>query len=979
MLLKKITISGFKSFADRVEFQFAHNISGIIGPNGSGKSNIIDAVRWVMGEQNAKLLRGERSVDLIFSGSEQRKPLGMAEVSLTFDNSDKSLTIPQLAHEREIKLTRRVYIDGRKEQTINNQPCRLRDLIEFFSLSELGSKSYSMIQQGQVDRILNAKPEDIREIIEEAAGTIVFRRKKAETEKKLASAKVNLSRIEDIAHELEQQQKTLKDQANKAKQWKTLSAKYADIEKQMLAYRFQDLQKKLSKLLDELRTENRQEISSYQELKKIQGKRNDLQQQQRNIEPQIQQIEREAEQIQNNRHEFETTLVKLNLQKENSEKRIRELDDEIANAEEELGNNERELHDQQRAHTALEKQLHRTSLSLAKAEVQLEHLEQQSVDITGKQAEYQDEVENLQHAASEIAVAYKVAQNNNKHTQLALETLRKQLHSSKTKLTTSYSQRDKLKASMLVHKQGLGIQEERKVMLNEQNNKLQAKRLELETQRDTAKETYFQSKAIYDSAYNDLNSHTNKTDHTDIKVLADYISFKKKISTLPTKLIRAFEHWAEQVVLVSYEEGLRFCSNFSGEGVAHAVLLNSLPKVNYSDLRAWQQHYNVEPLYAYLDVQEPVRSLCKRIFISLDLHIDAGIWRDMPAAVYLLTVQGAWFSADGKVSLICDDSAGIISQQQKVEQLHAEVESKRDQLAQIQSAIDQLNGTVAKNNIELADIEREISSNTQGADKIATGYRAVIQRIEHEESIKLSLEAEEHKLVSVEHKSSQEIERLRNEQDGLQKELRELKQDINAIKSDYRRYQKQSNALKEKTQEHSLEKMQVKTNADTLAHTITEKQNHIASIRARLHRYYDDHASYQEEGKRAVSDTKQYRQSLANLLHAQEHRHKQLRQQKEMLQLLVESQKKISQTLAKQQRDHAAVQKAIALKSAHKEQLEESLRNVQEQSSAHEGLELAKTVVPDDLDLVALTKEKSKIKKTNARLGFSEYVGVGRV
>ncbi|MDE3269807.1 MAG: chromosome segregation protein SMC [Pseudomonadota bacterium] len=972
MLLKKIAISGFKSFADRVEFQFSHNISGIIGPNGSGKSNIIDAVRWVMGEQNAKLLRGERSVDLIFSGSEHRKPLGMAEVSLTFDNSDKSLTIPQLAHEREIKLTRRVYLDGRKEQTLNNQSCRLRDLIEFFSISELGSKSYSMIQQGQVDRILNAKPEDIREIIEEAAGTVVFRRKKAETEKKLESAKLNLSRIEDIAHELEQQQQTLKDQAEKAKQWQALSAQHAKIEQQMLAYRFQDLQNKLTTVLAELRAENRQEIVSYQELQKIQSKRNDLLQQQRSIEPQIQQIARETEQIQNNRHEFETTLVKLNLQKENSAKRVRELGDEIATTEEELGDNERELKTQQRAHATLAKQLQRTINALAQATADLEHLEQQSAAITTKQTEYQDETESLQHAASEVSVACKVAQNNSRQAQQALDSLKQQLQSNDAKLSTSYAQRDKLKASMLVHQRGLGFQEERKHMLTKHNENLQQQRLTLEAKRDAAKEEYFKHKATYDSAANTLQAHVSgetTTDDRRLKALADYIAFDKKIATLPPKLIRAFEHWAEQIVLVSYEDGLRFGVEFAGFGTANALLLSALPKVNYSDLRAWQQHYNVEPIYSYLEVREPVRSLCKRVFISLDLHVDVGIWRDMPASVYLLTAQGAWCTADGRLAVVRDDNVGIISQQQRVEQLRTRVTSKQEQLAQIQSEIDNLHGTITKNSIELADIEREIASNTQGSDKIATGFRAVVQRIEHEEGVKDSLTAEAERLAVVLQQSDQEVANLHTEQEGLAQELRELKQDIRAIKSDYQRYQKQRDSLQAKTQELALEKMQVQTNADTLAAAITEKQNHISSISTRLHRYYDDHARYQEEGKRAVSDSKQYRQSLANLLHAQEDRGKQLHKQKETLQLLIEAQKKTAQTLAKQQRQHATVQKNIALKSAHKAQLEESISSVQEQAQVHEDSVLEKTEIPTDLDLAALTKEKQKIKQSMQNLG----------
>ena len=155
MLLKKLIVSGFKSFADKVTLHFDDGITGIVGPNGSGKSNVIDAVRWVMGEQNAKHLRGQVATDIIFAGSDKRKALGMAEVTLVFDNSDaSSFCPPEYRHETEISLTSRLYIDGQREYLINKKPCRLKDIVGFFATTGLGGRSYSMIQQGQVDRIL---------------------------------------------------------------------------------------------------------------------------------------------------------------------------------------------------------------------------------------------------------------------------------------------------------------------------------------------------------------------------------------------------------------------------------------------------------------------------------------------------------------------------------------------------------------------------------------------------------------------------------------------------------------------------------------------------------------------------------------------------------------------------------------------------------------------------------------------------------
>jgi chromosome segregation protein len=153
MHLKKITIDGFKSFADKVVLSFDKGITGIVGPNGSGKSNVIDAVRWVMGEQNAKNLRGEKATDIIFAGSDRRKALTLAEVALTFDNTeDTGICPPEYRHESEITLGRRLYADGEREYFINRKSCRLKDIVQFFALTGLGGRSYSMIQQGQRGR-----------------------------------------------------------------------------------------------------------------------------------------------------------------------------------------------------------------------------------------------------------------------------------------------------------------------------------------------------------------------------------------------------------------------------------------------------------------------------------------------------------------------------------------------------------------------------------------------------------------------------------------------------------------------------------------------------------------------------------------------------------------------------------------------------------------------------------------------------------
>ncbi|MEY8518053.1 chromosome segregation protein SMC [Lachnospiraceae bacterium 29-84] len=213
MYLKSIEVHGFKSFANKILFEFHNGITGIVGPNGSGKSNVADAVRWVLGEQRAKQLRGSSMQDVIFSGTENRKPLSYAYVAITLDNGDRQLNVEF----QEVTVARRVYRSGESEYLINGTACRLKDVNELFYDTGIGKEGYSIIGQGQIERILSGKPEERRELFDEAAGIVKYKRRKAAAQKKLEDERQNLVRVSDILSELERQVGPLEKQAEKAK------------------------------------------------------------------------------------------------------------------------------------------------------------------------------------------------------------------------------------------------------------------------------------------------------------------------------------------------------------------------------------------------------------------------------------------------------------------------------------------------------------------------------------------------------------------------------------------------------------------------------------------------------------------------------------------------------------------------------------------------------------------------------------------
>ena len=248
MRLKKLELYGFKSFAQRTEIVFGEGITGIVGPNGSGKSNIGDAVRWVLGEQSAKTLRGASMSDVIFNGTQKRKPLSYCEVSLVFENDDRALNMDFA----EVMVTRRVYRNGESEYYLNRAACRLKDIIDLFRDTGIGKEGYSIIGQGRIDEILSRRGEDRRQIFEEAAGIVKFKARKEEADKKLQRTLENAERVDDILEELNRQLKPLEEQARAAREYLELSAEMKILDLNLFLVRSDRAKERLAELDGEL-------------------------------------------------------------------------------------------------------------------------------------------------------------------------------------------------------------------------------------------------------------------------------------------------------------------------------------------------------------------------------------------------------------------------------------------------------------------------------------------------------------------------------------------------------------------------------------------------------------------------------------------------------------------------------------------------------------------------------------------------------
>ena len=272
MYLKRLEMYGFKSFADKTVLDFMPGITTVIGPNGSGKSNISDCIRWILGEQSLKSLRGTKSEDIIFAGTQNRKALGYAEASLVIDNSDSKLPIEY----NEVVVTRRIYRSGESGYFINKVPCRLKDVLELFMDTGIGKDGYSIIGQGKIDEILSNKSEDRRHIFEEAAGIVKYRTRKMDSEKKLEQTKLNLLRINDIISEIEANIEPLKIQSEKAKRFLSLRDELRNIEVGLFLYNIDDYKKQIQDILENIDIIETQKVKEDENLNNIQLEKEEL-------------------------------------------------------------------------------------------------------------------------------------------------------------------------------------------------------------------------------------------------------------------------------------------------------------------------------------------------------------------------------------------------------------------------------------------------------------------------------------------------------------------------------------------------------------------------------------------------------------------------------------------------------------------------------------------------------------------------------
>ncbi len=411
MFLKSLEIRGFKSFADKTELRFKGGVTAVVGPNGSGKSNVSDSVRWVLGEQSVKNLRGGKMEDVIFSGTQFRKPLGLAQVSLTLDNLDGTLSTDY----NEVTVTRRIFRSGETEYLINNQKCRLKDITELFMDTGIGKEGYSIIGQGKIDAILSGKPEDRRALLEEAAGLVKYKSRKEEAEKRLDNTDSNLVRIRDIIATYEERLEPLKVEKEKAEKYKFLAEELKVKEVSILVNNIDKISKDIDILSNEIEKREKSIEEKREKFKIHKSILDELQDKIENIENKsklekdeyytkkeeytnhIRDIDLFKERINNfksliEKEENEIKLLKENLEKVNLEKR---------NLEEKLNERSKENSEKALEIKSVESLIDEISIKINKIEKELSILKNNEFEIISKNSDITNKIQSLEKEIKE--------------------------------------------------------------------------------------------------------------------------------------------------------------------------------------------------------------------------------------------------------------------------------------------------------------------------------------------------------------------------------------------------------------------------------------------------------------------------------------------------------------------------------------------------------------------------------------------------
>ena len=798
MYLKRLELQGFKSFADKTILEFKPGITSVIGPNGSGKSNISDAIRWVLGEQSMKSLRGAKSEDIIFAGTQSRKSLGFAEVSIVIDNSDAKLPIEY----SEVTVTRKLYRNGETGYFINKTPCRLKDILELFMDTGIGKDGYSIIGQGKIDEILSNKSEDRRHIFEEAAGIVKYRTRKQESEKKMEQTKLNLLRINDILTEIEGNIEPLKAQSEKAKQYLNLREELKNIEVGLFVYNINTYKEKLEQIIKDEEIMTAQRNTENEKLTSIQSLKDSLKQELDEITTQIEQMQNigfestnkiekinseigiSKERIQNNianKERLESEIKELRI-------RIQELQEEEKQRQEKKANLFQNKEKFEEELKQKEKELAKLTKTLSDKELEIEAKKQKIETNTDKKYEVLADIntqeanyENLEKRKKTLKIELENVISELDSTRDNKQELSKKFYEiqSKRNIVSNNLQQETTEKESCMNK--IKDFEEEINKLNYQMNMKDARhKFLLETEKE--KEGYIKSvkELLLDC---DKNSQLKKSMHG---VLANLISVNKEYElAIEMCLGQALQN----VVTETEEDAKKLVEHLRNNNLGRAsflpissirgkrienVISNGMKGVIgiASDLVKCDKKYT-----------QIVLNLLGRTVVVEDMNIGISLAKMNNYSFRIVTLKGDVISSSGSITggSVATKTVNILGRSREIEELEKEIKKLSKKIEEITlqkqkylESITEVIEKVAGLEKELQDIEIVYAAENQKMVSIEENIYKLEQRRDKLKEEELSINKQKEESIKQKEEKEQEVEKLNSEIKSLSEEVEQF-------------------------------------------------------------------------------------------------------------------------------------------------------------------------------------------------------------
>lgn len=859
-------LQGFKSFADKTVLEFKPGITSVIGPNGSGKSNISDAIRWVLGEQSMKSLRGAKSEDIIFAGTQARKSLGFAEVSIVIDNSDSKLPVEYT----EVTVTRKIYRSGETGYFINKTPCRLKDILELFMDTGIGKDGYSIIGQGKIDEILSNKSEDRRHIFEEAAGIVKYRTRKAESEKKLEQTKLNLLRINDILSEVEATIEPLKMQADKAKQFLDLREELKSIEVGLFVYNIATYKEKLEQIVKDYDILVSQKESEDTKMENLQAGKEALRQAIDDITKQIEEMQNlgfessnkiekinseigiHKERIQNNNNNQERLVGEI----EEVKTRISELQEEQKQKLEKktsLGSNKEKF---EKELAEKEAELSELTKKLSDKELEIEGKKQAVEQYTDKKYELASEVntlevnfENLEKRKKQVQNEISATISELDSTRMEKQELSKGFYEIESKRNTAVSNLEKKQTAKNESMQKVK-QFEEEVSKLEYNQRMKQARHQFLVETEKEKEGY--NKTVKSLLFHcEKDSSLNKGVHG---VLANLVSVDKEYElAIEMCLGQALQN----VVTETEQDAKKLIEHLRKNSLGRASFL-PISSVQGRKLDKLTKMEGVIGIASDLvkcnkKYEQIVLNLLGRTVVVKDMDTAINLAKKDKYSFRIVTLQGDIISSTGSISggSVQTKSVNILGRSREIEELEKElkkiekqIEDKKKEQEDYAASIGDLIEETAKLERELQEIEIVYATEKQKMVAIEENISRLEERRDKLKQEEVTIE--EQKAENRKQKEAKEQESI-----SIVKEM----EDLNTVIEQF--------AVNNKDNQKYIDDLNLDiTNLKISVSSFDESENSIDEMVARIEQDIENQKKSMESKQATIEENKKDNQEL---------------------------------------------------------------------------------------------------------------------